>query len=542
MSYFSHCCSISDNTCYSQRMKIELSRPPYTLSLLQSLARLSHTLQQERGYTALFIDSYGEICSDELRAQYQMTDTAIEQLENLIETHKPQNQSWQKKIDLIPPTKQALLAFRKKVQAAKTDFAEAINAYTYKFIYPTLDVAVEISFSMDRVNPLKVSAYSNFLQWKERTGRERAWGAHGFCSQAFKNREFSERMLSLLEEQQAYRRAFMSLASTSQKKKVEDSLGGYVMECLEDIHARLKNAEQAEDLEILSPVTWFELLTGKMDRLYAAEQELIEGLNPDTPQPVIMGNIETVRPRLERHMALISSLPVFSKLDERDLADLLTHSDILNYEKGKLLFMQGEILSRYYLILQGWVKLYKSSDAGDEAVLQMLSAGDSLMEAAIFLNIPSLVSAQVVQDAKILSIPAPIIRQSLLENKKLAMNMIGGLSMRSQGLIRQIEHSRLKTATERVGWFLLKLGMEQNGGKGNAITLPYDKSTIASYLDMTPETFSRTLKRFKNKGFRIQNDKITKPDPKALCTFCDEALSEACIYKDQELCPQTYLV
>ena len=143
------------------------------------------------------------------------------------------------------------------------------------------------------------------------------------------------------------------------------------------------------------------------------------------------------------------------------------------------------MLSRYYLILEGWVKLYKSTDAGDEAVLQMLSAGDSLMEAAVFLNIPSLVSAQVVQGAKLLSLPAPIIRQSLRDNKDLALNMIGGLSMRSQGLIRQIEHSRLKTATERVGWFLLKLGIEQSGGKANAITLPYDKSTIASYLDMT---------------------------------------------------------
>ena len=171
----------------------------------------------------------------------------------------------------------------------------------------------------------------------------------------------------------------------------------------------------------------------------------------------------------------------------------------------------------------------------------MLSAGDSLMEAAVFLNIPSLVSAQVVQDAKLLSLPAPIIRQSLKDNKDLALNMIGGLSMRSQGLIRQIEHSRLKTATERVGWFLLKLGMEQSGGKANAITLPYDKSTIASYLDMTPETFSRTLKKFKNNGFHIHNDKITKPDPEALCRFCDEALSEACVFKDQPSCPQIYL-
>ena len=447
-----------------------------------------------------------------------------------------------KKLGEVLEARTKLAPHRKIIQNSRIEFAAAINAYTYKFIYPAIDINIETALGVEDVNPLKVSAYANFLQWKERAGRERAWGAHGFCSKVFKNREFAERMLTLIEEQSAYKRAFMSLATERQKREVEESLGGYVMEVLETIHAKLKDSKRAKELEALSPITWFELLTGKIDRMRHAETGLVNSLNPKSALPITVSNIAEVPHRLERHMPIIHTLPVFSKLDDKELVDLLKHADIRSYEKGKLLFMQGETLTRYYLILEGWVKLYKSTEAGDEAVLQMLSAGDSLMEAAVFLNIPSLVSAQVVQGAKLLSLPAPIMRQSLADNKKLALNMIGGLSMRSQGLIRQIEHSRLKTATERVGWFLLKLGMEQNGGKGSAIILPYDKSTIASYLDMTPETFSRTLKRFKNKGFRIQNDKITKPDPKALCSFCDEALSEACVFKDQELCPQTYLL
>ena len=514
-----------------------------TIRLLQALGALTHELQIERGYTALVVDSGGEIFSDELRAHYLITDAAFIELGTLIEVAPDEHTApWVKKLGGILEARAKLAPHRKAIQNGRIEFADAINAYTYKFIYPAIDINIETALNVDGVNPLKVSAYSNFLQWKERAGRERAWGAHGFCSKVFKNREFTERMLSLIEEQSAYKRAFMSLASKRQKHEVEESLGGYVMEVLESIHAQLKDSKRTKELEALSPITWFELLTGKIDRMRRAESGLVKSLNPDSPLPLAVSNVAEVPHRLERHMPIIHTLPVFSKLSDKDLAQLLAHADIRNYEKGKLLFMQGETLSRYYLILEGWVKLYKSTEAGDEAVLQMLSAGDSLMEAAVFLNIPSLVSAQVVQDTKLLSLPAPIMRQSLADNKKLALNMIGGLSMRSQGLIRQIEHSRLKTATERVGWFLLKLGMEQNGGKGSAIILPYDKSTIASYLDMTPETFSRTLKRFKDKGFRIQNDKITKPDPKALCSFCDEALSEACVFKDQELCPQTYLV
>jgi len=209
--------------------------------------------------------------------------------------------------------------------------------------------------------------------------------------------------------------------------------------------------------------------------------------------------------------------------------------------KGKLLFLQSEPLSRFYLILSGWVKLFKGSDAGDEAVLQMLSAGDSIMEAAVLLNIPSVASAQVVEKTTLLSLPAPVVRQVLQDNNAFALNMIGSLSMRSQHLIQQIEQSRLRNASERVGWYLLKLGIEEGGGTTTSIRLPYDKSLIAAYLDMTPETFSRTLKKFRAQGFRIENDTITQPHPKALCSFCDQSLANACRYRDEPDCPSTYL-
>ncbi len=521
-------------------MDMSTTQEPLAIQQLLAAGKLTHILQIERGYTALYVDSGGEIFADELRAQYALTDNAIRDLKSIIAGQEKRQSSRHNKMDAVDKNTKELSIHRIKVQSGTLEFAKAVNTYTYTFIYPTIEYCIETALSVKNVNPMKVTAYSNFVQWKERMGRERAWGAHGFCSKVFKNREFTERLLTLLEEQSAYKRAFMSLATERQRHEVKENLGGYVMELLETIHSQLTDLKRTKELEALSPITWFELLSGKIDRMYNAEIHLVRSLNPAEPKPVSVTNIKEVPARLERHMPIIHNLPVFSKLGEKDMAQLLIHADIRSYDKGKLLFMQGETLSRYYLILEGWVKLYKSTDAGDEAVLQMLSAGDSLMEAAVFLSIPSIVNAQVVQNAKLMSLPAPIIRQSMADNKNLALNMIGGLSMRSHGLIRQIEHSRLKTATERVGWFLLKLAMEQTGGKGTAITLPYDKSTIASYLDMTPETFSRTLKRFRNKGFSIHNDKITKPNPKALCTFCDEALSETCMFKDHETCPQTY--
>ena len=112
------------------------------------------------------------------------------------------------------------------------------------------------------------------------------------------------------------------------------------------------------------------------------------------------------------------------------------------------------------------------------------------------------------------------------------------MSQHSQGLIRQIEDTRLKTVDERVGWFLLKLLLEQ-GRTSRCVNLPYDKSLIASYLDMKRETFSRTLKRMKEKGFKIENDTIVIPKLKSLCNFCDQDTENQCNVSGTSECPNS---
>ncbi len=518
---------------------------PVTISTLLKMGELAHQLQLERGCTALYVDSDGEFFRDELLLQRKATNAAADRLTGTIKDTKLLDSIGalvlQKVQDILGATT-ALHSHRQQVDLFTLSFARAVNHYTYTILSPILDTQIEIALHIASDKPTSVTAYANLLQWKERVGRERAWGIHGFCSQVFKNREFTERMLTLIDEQSAYKRAFISLASPEQRALLERVTSGYIMQFVDDLHALLASTDNAEELETISPITWFQLLTGKIERLKLVEIELVNSLVtlPDHFS-VSSRTTASVSSRLERYMPLIRALPALSKLDEKELQSLLSHANVQEYEKGKLLFLQSEHLSRFYLILSGWVKLFKGSDTGDEAVLQMLSAGDGVMEAAILLNIPSVASAQVVEKTTLLSLPAPVVRQVLQDNNAFALNMIGSLSMRSQHLIRQIEHSRLRNASERVGWYLLKLGIEEGGEGTTSIRLPYDKSLIASYLDMTPETFSRTLKKFRAQGFRIENDTITQPHPKALCSYCDESLANACRFRDAHDCPGTYL-
>ena len=247
-----------------------------------------------------------------------------------------------------------------------------------------------------------------------------------------------------------------------------------------------------------------------------------------------MGN-SIVKAKLDEASVLMT-LPFFAGISSDLLAKMTAAAQIRNYKKGKLLFLENEPSGRFYIVLSGWVKMFKGNATGEETVLQMLGANETVAESAVFLGVPYPASAQVAEDSVLLSIPAPIIREEIRNDSVLALNMVTCISEHSHALIHQIEATRLKSVTERVGWFLLKLLIESKHAS-KEIRLPYDKAMIASFLAMTPETFSRTLKQFKDRGFKVDSHSVTLPDIKMLCSFCDEETAAHCHRHKTTECP-----
>jgi CRP-like cAMP-binding protein len=308
------------------------------------------------------------------------------------------------------------------------------------------------------------------------------------------------------------------------------------------LHRALEDSDNDSQQLSLTAKDWLTLLSGKVNSLYKAEQSLVDtlkksnhGINDKITTTGTFSSLDSDH----RYIDLIKTLPLFSNLPSNISQQLLQSAHTREYKKGKILFLEGEQPTLFYIILRGWVKLYKGSVVGEETILQMLSCGDCLIESAIFLNAPYPLSAQIAENALLLSFPAPMIRQLIRSNNELAMNMLTNLSQRSQFLLQQVETTRLKSASERVGWFLLKTLISQREGN-NHVKLPYDKAMIASYLDMKPETFSRTLKRFKDQGFHIDNDTIMLPDISALCGYCDINIAPSCARHNTKDCPNSH--
>lgn len=212
--------------------------------------------------------------------------------------------------------------------------------------------------------------------------------------------------------------------------------------------------------------------------------------------------------------AQIRSVPLFQTLTERALDALVASSTLRGVPRGTTLFLQDEPADRFFVLLDGWVKLYRLTRDGGEAVVHVIAPGESFAEAAMFANGRFPVCGEAVSDARVMTLTAAGFARCLREDDAVAFAMLGSLSLRLRHLVTQIEQLQVQPTPQRVASFLLRFCPE--GGGRASFTLPFDKALVARRLGMQPETLSRALARLRAAGVETQGAQVTVADLDAL--------------------------
>ena len=218
--------------------------------------------------------------------------------------------------------------------------------------------------------------------------------------------------------------------------------------------------------------------------------------------------------------ALLAALPLFAGATAESLRALLADAAVRRRKRHSVLFMQGEPARHFYVVLDGWARLFRAAADGQEVTVAAFTRGDSFAEAASFAEGTFPVSAEIAEDARLLVVPAePFVRQ-LRGNPQLAINMLASMSRHLRGLVQEIEQRAVKSTAQRIGAFLLKLCPPGEGPA--AIGFPTDKALIAARLGMRPETLSRALATLRAVGVSVRDRRVTVSDKAALRCYAED--------------------
>jgi CRP-like cAMP-binding protein len=172
------------------------------------------------------------------------------------------------------------------------------------------------------------------------------------------------------------------------------------------------------------------------------------------------------------------------------------------FARGDRIFDQGDPCPGLYAVGRGLVRVFKLAPSGKEHVLHLAAPGDTFAEVAAVGGFDCPAHAEALEETACLLLPTGPLVEALAEDHELCLQVLQGMTGWIRHLIGLVEDITLRDAAGRVARHLGEVA----GGSG-AVDLLAAKKHLASHLNLTSETLSRTLRRLTEAGLISADDR-----------------------------------
>jgi CRP/FNR family transcriptional regulator len=167
-------------------------------------------------------------------------------------------------------------------------------------------------------------------------------------------------------------------------------------------------------------------------------------------------------------------------------------------EKGEHLYHEGDAALAFYAVREGQFKVYRVTPGGDEFIVHIQGDGDVIAEAAMFDVKTYPASCMAMTDGTVLRIDSRRFISLLLAEPALSLRILHAYSRRLRAFVSALEDLSRRDVKARLANYLLR-NAEDSAGMPFC-PVPFSKKELARLLGTIPETLSRTLREFKERG------------------------------------------
>jgi len=216
---------------------------------------------------------------------------------------------------------------------------------------------------------------------------------------------------------------------------------------------------------------------------------------------------------------ILKGTPLFAALDDAELSSLAARCGVRRFSAGEVLFSEGEPCKGLYVVVDGRVRIFKTSVSGREHVLAVEGPGASVAELPVFDggNYPA--SASAMEATHALFVSRADLRAICLEKPEVSLKLLQVVGGRLRRLVGIIEELSFTTVRHRlISWLLRQAKTEGRATpRGTVFSLSLSHQELASQIGTVRELVSRNLARLQAQDFiEINGREITILKPDAL--------------------------
>ena len=222
-------------------------------------------------------------------------------------------------------------------------------------------------------------------------------------------------------------------------------------------------------------------------------------------------------PKLDE--SLLSDLPPFSLLEKAQIREILDQAVSRRYEEGTAVFREGYEADRFFLLLDGYLRVVRTTPGGDQIIVLHISPGQLFGIAPALQRDTYPATSIAAAESIALSWPVSLWSEFVGKYPSFATESYRTFGQRLGQIQETLTEMATQAVEKRVACALLRL-VNQTGRKtpeGIEIAFPVTRHDISEMTGTTLHTVSRLLSAWQKDGIVQSSRKhIVVTDPHRL--------------------------
>ena len=199
----------------------------------------------------------------------------------------------------------------------------------------------------------------------------------------------------------------------------------------------------------------------------------------------------------------LTSSGIGSKLGQAACEDMYREGELRTWNKGAMIFQEGEDAAGIYIVVEGLVKLTRYTYDGREVILHFAEPCMIIAEAAIFLgHYPA--TAIALENSSLIFIHRELLFDLMNRHRAILHQVFDSMAIWLKRLVGRIDQLTLNDAAARLINYLLQLLPAKTAGtdviRPATLTLPVKKGELAVMLNMNQASLSRVLRTLQDEN------------------------------------------
>ncbi len=183
----------------------------------------------------------------------------------------------------------------------------------------------------------------------------------------------------------------------------------------------------------------------------------------------------------------------FDDLSDTMLKDIAEHTHLREYQRGDVLFWEGDPNDGLYIVEQGSAKIFKLSPQGRQYIVRILQEGDTFAEVPAFDEGTNPVNVEALETCRVWVIDSQKLHELVVSHPVFAQKVLANFGRMLRGMVKMVSEMAFYQVTHRLARLIAELPQERSAPH-------WTQEQLAARLGTVREVVARSLKEMERSG------------------------------------------